>query len=264
MQFNNKTVWITGASSGIGEQLAYSCVRRGSKVILSSRDKIKLEKVKEKCEELGGEAFVYVMDVSNVSQVKEVADKVIDRFKTIDLLINNSGVSQRTTAMETNSDVERKIMETNYFGAIALTKKLLPVMIKNGGGNIAITSSITGKFGFKLRSSYAASKHALHGYFESLRLELTGNKIFITITCPGFVKTEISKSAFSGGGFKHDKMDEGQQGGVSAEKCSEKYIRAIEKNKKEVLIGGNELIMVYLKRFFPFIFYKIAARVKAT
>lgn len=264
MHFNNKNVWITGASSGIGEQLAYSCVKRGASVILSSRDKFKLENVQKKCKDLGGECLVYPMDLSDKQQVAEVADEVIDQVKTIDLLINNGGVSQRSTAVETSQEVERKIIETNFFGAVTLTKKVLPIMLKNGGGHIAVTSSITGKFGFKLRSSYAASKHALHGYFESLRLELADNNISITIACPGFIKTEISKSALSKDGLKHEKMDEGQQGGMSAETCSERYIKAIEKNKKEVLIGGNELMMVYLKRFFPYLFNKIASRYKAT
>lgn len=264
MLFKNKNVWITGASSGIGEQLAYSCVKRGARVILSSRDKIKLESVKKKCDDLGGKCFVFPMDLSDMLQVEKVVDEVINQVEVIDILINNGGVSQRSTVLETNPEVERKIIETNFFGAVALTKKVLPAMLKNGGGHIAVTSSITGKFGFKLRSSYAASKHALHGYFDSLRLELADKNIYITIACPGFVKTEISKSALSKDGSKHEKMDVGQQGGISAKKCSEKYIKAIEKNKKEVLIGGNELIMVYLKRFFPFLFNKIASRIKAT
>jgi len=264
MQFKNKTVWITGASSGIGEQLAYSCVKRGARVILSSNEIGKLEKVRERCTEKGGECFVYALDLSDEQQLEKVADEVLNQFNTIDLLINNGGISQRSTAHETNPEVERKIMEINFFGAVALTRKVIPVMVKNGGGNIAVTSSITGKFGYKLRSSYSASKHALHGYFESLGLELNEKNIFITIACPGRVKTEISMSALLKDGLKYGKMDEGQQGGISAKKCSEKYIRAIEKNKREVLIGGKELIMVYIKRYIPFLFYKIAARIKAT
>jgi len=264
MYLKNKTVWITGASSGIGEQLAYSCVKRGARVILSSNEIGKLEKVRERCTEKGGECFVYALDLSDEQQLEKVADEILNQFNTIDLLINNGGISQRSTALETNPEVERKIMEINFFGAVALTRKVIPVMVKNGGGNIAVTSSITGKFGYKLRSSYSASKHALHGYFESLGLELNEKNIFITIACPGRVKTEISMSALLKDGLKYGKMDEGQQGGISAKKCSEKYIRAIEKNKREVLIGGKELIMVYIKRYIPFLFYKIAARIKAT
>lgn len=263
MQLSNKLVWITGASSGIGEQLAYSLIKRGARLIISSRDLAKLEYVKANCEEMGGECHICPLDLSNAQQVEKIADKVLSRFDTIDLLINNGGVSQRSKAMETDMEVERKIMETNFFGAVAITKKVLPNMISNGKGHIAVTSSITGKFGFKLRSSYAASKHALHGYFESLRLELADKNINVTIVCPGFIKTEISKSALTKDGLKHAKMDQAQQGGLSPEKCSEIYIKAIEKNRKEKLIGGNELMMVHFKRFLPILFNKIAARVNA-
>lgn len=264
MQFNNKLVWITGASSGIGEQLAYACIKRGAKVILSSIDSSNLEKVRDRCIEMGGICYAHPFDLSDIEQVEKTATDVLEKYKAIDLLINNGGVSQRSTALETNPEVERKILETNFFSAVALTKKVLPAMIKNGGGNIAVTSSITGKFGFKLRSSYSASKHALQGYFESMRLELLDKNIYITIACPGQIKTGISRSALVKDGSIHGKMDEGQQTGMSVERCSEKYIRAIEKNRKEVLIGGKELTMVYLKRYLPFLFNRIVGRIKAT
>lgn len=264
MQFKSKTVWITGASSGIGEELAYSCCRRGARVILSARDKIKLEKVKLNCEKIGAEAFVFPIDLSNLNQIEKVAKEVLDQFKTIDLLINNAGISQRATVLNTKPEVERKIMEINFFGTVALTKKVLPVMLRNGGGNIAVTSSIVGKFGFKLRSTYSASKQALGGYFESLRLELADKNIHITIAFPGRIKTGLSKSAILGDGSKYGKMDDGQSNGTSSKKCAEKFIKAIEKNKREVLIGGRELVMVHLKKFIPFLFYRIAVRIKAT
>lgn len=264
MQFKNKTVWITGASSGIGEELAYSCCRRGARVILSARDKTNLEKVKLNCEKIGAEAFVFPIDLSDLNQIEKVATEVLNQFNTIDLLINNAGISQRATALDTKPEVERKIMEINFFGTVALTKKVLPGMVVNGGGNIAVTSSIVGKFGFKLRSTYSASKQALGGYFESVRLELADENIYVTIAFPGRIKTGISKSTVLGDGTKYGKMDEGQANGVLAKKCAEKFIKAIEKNKREVLIGGKELVMVHLKRFIPFLFYRIAGRIKAT
>jgi short-subunit dehydrogenase len=264
MYLQNKTVWITGASSGIGEELAYACSKRGANVILSARDETRLKKVKLNCTKFGAEAFVFPLDLSDLNQIDKVSTEVLNQFKTIDLLINNAGISQRASALDTTPEVERKIMELNFFGTVALTKKVLAVMVKNGGGNIAVTSSIAGKFGFKLRSSYSASKFALTGYFESLRMELAMQNIHITIAFPGRVKTEISRSALKADGIQHGKMDESLESGISAKKCSEKYIRAIEKNKREVLIGGNELIMVHLKRFLPFLFYKIASRIKAT
>lgn len=264
MQLGNKLVWITGASSGIGEQLAYECIKKGAKVILSARNIQNLTKVKHQCDNMGGECHMYPIDLSDIEQVENTADEVITRFGTIDLLINNGGVSQRSLVTETIYEVERKIMETNFFGTVALTRKVLPQMVKNGGGHIAVTSSITGKFGYKLRSSYAASKHALHGYFDSLRLELTDRNIHITIVCPGRINTGISKVALAKDGSVHGKLDEGQEKGMPVGKCSEKYIRAIERNKREVLIGGKELLLVHIKNYLPFLFYKIARRIKAT
>jgi short-subunit dehydrogenase len=185
-------------------------------------------------------------------------------FPKIDILINNGGVSQRTLVKDTTMEIFRKIMEINLFGAVQLTKLVLPVMIKNGGGHIIATSSISGKFGFPLRSAYAASKHALHGFFETVRLENINENIKVTIVCPGRVKTNISYNAISTDGKPHGKMDDGQNEGISPEKCALQIMKAIRKNKKEVLIGGKELMMVHFKRFAPFIFYKIASKIKST
>jgi len=261
MNFKDKMVWITGASSGIGEQLAYSVLKRGAKVILSARNVEKLNYVKKNCSSHSDRCYVVPLDLSDNKQVEKVADEVISRFGVIDILINNGGVSQRSTTMETHSDVERKIMETNFFGTVALTKKVIPVMIENGGGHIAVTSSIFGLFGLKRRTFYSASKHALHGYFESLRFELQNNNINITIVCPGWINTDISVNALKKDGSLFNKMDKGQKGGMSAQRCSEKYLVAIMKNKKIAMIGSKELMMVYLKRFVPTLFYKIAGRI---
>ncbi|MCF6170958.1 MAG: SDR family oxidoreductase [Bacteroidales bacterium] len=259
-----KTVWITGASSGIGEQLAYACAKRGARLILSARRESSLDIIRKKCRLLGADCFVAVFDLSIPEQVDRTARKILSEHPAIDVLINNGGISQRSTAVETSAETVRKIMEVNFFAAVRLSQWVVPVMIKNGGGVIAVTSSIAGKFGFPLRSAYAASKHALHGYFESLRLENRNNNIQVTLVCPGRVKTEISLNALSGQGTVYGKMDSGQKSGMSAERCAEKYIAAIEKNKREVLIGGRELMMVHLKRFLPALFYKIASRIKTT
>jgi short-subunit dehydrogenase len=264
MFFENKIVWITGASSGIGEQLAYSFTKNGATVILSARNLKKLETIQKNCAEIGGECSVFQLDLADIEQIEEVSEKVIQRYGKIDVLINNGGVSQRSTSMETHPDVDRKIMETNFFGAVALTKKVLPAMINKGGGHIAVTSSIFGIIGFKSRTLYSASKHALHGYFESLRFELKDKNINVTIVCPGRVDTAISLNALKKDGQLNQKAEAGLKRGMSAEKCSEKYLKAIIKNKRVALIGGKELILVYLKRFIPPLFYKIADRISET
>lgn len=264
MNFKGKTVWITGASSGIGEQLVYACARRGAKLIISSNQESQLEVVKNNCEKMEVECFAAPFDLSAPNEVNETALKVIIKYKTIDVLINNGGISQRATVAETSMETIRKIMEINFMSAVALSKLALPEMIENGGGVIAATSSITGKFGFPLRSAYAASKHAVLGFFETLRLENKANNIQVTVAIPGRVQTDISVNAVTGKGSVYGKMDEGQSGGISAKACAEQYIKAIEKNKKEVLIGGKELMMVHIKRFFPALFNKLATRIKAT
>jgi short-subunit dehydrogenase len=150
----------------------------------------------------------------------------------------------------------------NFFGTIELTKKVLPEMINKGGGQIGVTTSIVGKFGFPYRSSYAATKHALHGFFESLRAENVSNKVLVSMIIPGRIKTNISMNALDKDGNAHHKMDEGQDKGLSAEKTARIIVRQLEKEKKEILVGGSELIMVHIRRFFPRLYYYLSTKVE--
>lgn len=264
MNFKAKTVWITGASSGIGEQLVYKAAKRGSRLIISSNQVVELESVRANCEKMGADCFAVPFDLSLPEDIYKAVDQVKKKYNTVDVLINNGGISQRAIATATTIETVRKIMEINFMSAVMLSTLIVPLMLKNGGGVIAVTSSITGKFGFPLRSAYSASKHAIHGYFESLRLENKDNNLQVTIAMPGRVQTPISVNAVTADGTAHGKMDEGQSGGIPADVCAERYIRAIERNKREVLIGGKELMMVHIKRFFPALFNKIASKIKAT
>jgi dehydrogenase/reductase SDR family member 7B len=264
MYFTDKIIWITGASSGIGEALAYGFARENARLIISSNNIEELNRVKNNCLKYCKVCKTVPLDLEIPSSIKEAFEKVILLFPKIDILINNGGVSQRTLLKDTSMEIFRKIMEINLFGAVNLTKLVLPVMIGNGGGHIIATSSISGKFGFPLRSAYAASKHALHGFFETVRLENVNDNIKVTIVCPGRVKTNISFNAIASDGKPHGKMDDGQNEGISPEKCARKIMRAVRKNKKEVLVGGKELLMVYFKRFLPFVFYRIVTKIKST
>ncbi len=264
MIWEDKNIWITGASSGIGEALAIEFSKKNTNLILSARNKEKLEKVAKICENNGSKTFIAPIDLENFESIKITTAIVLKNFGKIDVLINNGGISQRATAVETDLKIDRKIMEINYFGTIELTKLILPTMLKHQNGHIVVVSSISGKFGFYLRSAYAASKHALHGFFESLYFELKKQNIKITIIMPGRVKTNVSVNALTKNGTPYNKMDEGQAKGISAEKCAKKIIKAIEKNKKEVLIGGKEILMVHLKRLFPSIFNKIVTHLNPT
>lgn len=254
--FQNKIVLITGASSGIGRALALEFNKLGATVIGTSRKQIEL--VKFKTEFSHPENFYAVeLDLEKSENFASTIESLISKFGKIDILINNGGLSQRSNARDTSLEVDRKIMEINYFGNIALTKAVLPFMQKSKSGNIVIISSIAGKFGFFLRSAYSASKHALHGFYESLRLEEEENGIRVLIVCPGKIATNISVNAITGDGKTHAKMDSQTRYGRTAEYCAQQIIKGIVSNKEEIFVGGKELKSVRVKRFFPKLFSKL-------
>lgn len=265
MNFKNKVVWLTGGSSGIGEALTYELLRQGATVIASSEDYNGLVRVQNNCDQNSRpRCHIVLFDLTEMDAIDTLVSDQIKQFGRIDILINISGISQRSLVKETPMEVYRKIMEINYFGTIAFTKAVLPYMIAQGGGHILATTSIAGKFGFSLRSAYSSSKHALHGFFETLRIETMKENIRVTLLVPGRVQTNISVHALTKDGTQHGKMDAGQATGITAEKAARQILRAIRKNRKEALIGGKERIMVYLKKFLPSIFYKIASKIDPT
>jgi short-subunit dehydrogenase len=255
--FKNKRIWITGASSGIGKELALQLATLGASVIVSARNAEALEQLKtrmafpEKC-------YVLPLDLSQHEHFSDKVQEAIGAFGSIDLLINNAGLSQRSHVSETSMAVHRKLMEVNYFGTVGLTQEILPHFRKQGGGHIAVTSSLAGKFGFYERSAYAASKFALHGYFETLRLEEESNHIYVTLLCPGGIKTDISKHALDGSGKPFGKMSPLQENGMPADQCAKHMIDAIAAKKQEVIIGqGMERISVKMKGLWPAMFWKL-------
>lgn len=254
--FDNKVVWITGASSGIGKELAIQLANQNAKIILSARNSEQLELVKESLKS-PEKHLILPLDLSDQKNFDDLTKKVIAHFGRIDYLFNSGGVSQRSEASETSLEIDRKIMEINFFGNIGLTKAVLPQMQKQKSGHIVVTSSIAGKFGFYLRSAYSASKHALHGFYESVLLEEAKNNIAVTIVCPGKINTPISTNAITKDGTTHGEMDHNQATGMSVEDCVKKMLVAVQKEKKEVLIGNKEIKAVTLKRFFPKLFWKI-------
>lgn len=264
MHFENKTIWITGASSGIGAALAAAWAGHKTRLILSARNREKLEAVQKKAEEKGAEVLVVPMDLANGDSIRNACREVMARFPVIDILVNNGGISQRSNVEETPVEIDRRIMETNFFGAITLTKEVIPSMIHNKAGHIVVISSVVGKFGFPLRSAYSASKHALQGYFDSLRAELQQKNIRVTIISPGRIRTDISLNAIVKDGSRHGVMDPGQARGIPVATCAKKIIKAIENNKKDVVIARQEKIMVFFRKFLPGIYYRLAARISAT
>jgi short-subunit dehydrogenase len=264
MQLSNKTIWITGASSGIGKSLALNLSGRTNNLILSSRDEEALKKVKNKCKD-PNKVKILRLDLNNYLNFNTITNKAIALFGKIDILINNGGISQRDFAIKTTISVDEKIMNINYLGTIALTKTLLPHFIENKNGHIVVVTSVVGKIGTPLRSSYAASKHALHGFFDSLRAEIHPFNIKVTLICPGFVQTNISFNALIGDGSKQNKMDKATKNGLKPEVVAQKITKAIQKGKEEVIIGGfKEKLSVLLKRFFPNILSKLIRKIPVT
>lgn len=260
--FTNKVVWITGASSGIGEAVAAAFAAEGAKLVLSARRKEELERVKNTLQLDDDHAFILPLDLADTSKAAELATLVIARFGRIDILVNNGGISQRALTKDTTLETDRRIMEVNFFGTVALTKSVLPYMLKQQSGHIVAMSSIAGKFGFYFRSAYSASKHALHGFFESLRMEIYKDHVNVLIVCPGKIKTNISLNAVTGDGAKHNKMDLSTDQGLPAAECAAQILEAIVNKKEEVFIGGKELRAVWIKRLFPKLFSKLIRRQK--
>ena len=261
--FRDKIVWVTGASSGIGLEMSKQLASLNARVILSARNGDKLEELKKTLRN-PEHHFVVPLDLENSSNFEELTRIVIEKYGRIDFLFNNGGLSQRSEASATPLEVDRRIMEINYFGNIALTKAVLPFMQQQKSGHIVVISSIAGKFGFFLRSAYSASKHALHGFYESLRLEEEKNHIQVTIACPGKINTDISRNALNSAGEKHGEMDHNQATGMSAEECVQQLLSAVQKGKREVLIGNKEIKAVTLKRLFPNLFWRVIRKQSAT
>ena len=258
-----QVAWVTGASSGIGEEICRQLASKGFRLVLSARNEAKLNELKAVLPH-SEDHIVLPLDLEHSENFAELAKDVISRTQRIDFLYNIGGLSQRAEASETSLEVDRKIMEINYFGTIALTKAVLPFMQQQKSGHIIAISSIAGKFGFYLRSAYSASKHALHGFFESLLLEEAKNNIYVTIACPGKINTPISVSALNKDGKAHGVMDHNQSTGMPVSECVNILLKAVDKCKKEILIGNKEIKAVTLKRFFPRLFWKIIAKQSAT
>ena len=247
MKFRDKVVWITGASSGIGEALAYAFYREGAHLILSARRLAELERVKNN--NLMGSGRIHLADFD------------ISKFDHIDILINSAGVAQRAKIVDTNMEVYRQIMQVNYFGTVALTKAILPSMIDLNSGHIVFIGSPAGIFSTPLRSGYSASKHAIHSFSDSLISELANKNINVTNIIPGPIRTNMSISSLTGNGKKYAVMDRFMDTGISPSTCAEKILRGLAKKKEKIVVVNSEVRkMIFLKRYFPGYFSKVSKK----
>ncbi len=245
-RFTGKTVWITGASSGIGEALAIAWSREGARVVLSARNAAELERVRGLCANPDHHRVV-PLDLADSEAIVNAAKSVGE----VDILVHSGGVSQRSLVAETPIAIDRAIMEINYFGTVALTKAVLPSMLARKSGHIVPISSVIGYVGIPTRSAYAASKHALHGFFDALRAENAKDGIRVTIVCPGYVRTKVSENALRADGTRHGQLDETHKKAMLPEQVAPKILDAVAKGKEEIRVGGIEIWAILLKRFLP-------------
>ncbi|MBA6156120.1 SDR family oxidoreductase [Tenacibaculum sp. S7007] len=264
MSFENKVFWITGASSGIGKSLAIELSNYNVNLILSSRNKKTLEEVKKLCKN-SSKVKVLPLDLEDYSKMDVKVKEAISYFGKINVLVNNGGISQRSLVKDTDISVDKRLMDINYLGTVALSKALLPYFIKQKNGHFVVTTSIVGKIGTPLRSTYAATKHALHGFFDSLRAEHFKDNIVVTLVCPGFVTTNVSKNALTGDGSPQNSMDTATANGIDPDKFAKLMVKAIKNKREEVYIAGaKEKLGVYAKRFFPKLLSKMIRKLSVT
>lgn len=247
--FENKVVWVTGASSGIGASLAEKLNEQGAMVILSARRIEKLEQLRNKLK-FPEKSMIVTLDLTDPESIQSAVDKV-NKLDHLDLLIQDAGIAQKGLVKDNPIEIDRTIMETNYFGTITLTKAILPRFLDQKHGWIAVVTSIAGVVGVPGRSSYSASKHALHGFFESLRAELIDCDLDISIIMPGFINTQITVKELKSDGHPYGKVEKSHKMGLSPDECAEKIIRKLKKRKKNIIVGGFEVTSIYLQRFLP-------------
>lgn len=260
MHFTDKVILITGASSGIGHELALLLAKEKARLILAARNQPALETVRRQCLEHTPHCEILLMDITSESQVNEGAQRALQFFGKIDVLVNNAGVTQRSKLIDTSVAAIRQLMEVNFFGAVMLTKALLPYFRQTGSGQIIVISSMAGLMGYPWRSGYNAAKHALQGYFETLQTEQPIPGLYTTIVCPGRIHTPITYSAITANGEPYGQMDPGQANGIPADLCARKILKAMHTRKKIVLIAREEKILLWFKRYFPPLFYLIARK----
>ena len=260
--YKNKVVWITGASSGIGEALAYEISRLGAFIVLSSRNERKMDEIRERGND-PAKHMVLGLDLESSQSFPDALEKVLGKYATIDILINCGAVSQKAISFRTHDEIERRIMEINYWGTVNLSKCVLKHMMKTRNGMIVVFSSVLGKIGISGRSSYSASKHALHGYFDSLRCDLRkeGYKdIIIKTICPGYIKTKISYNYLDENGNALNFMDKDHENAMASDECAKRIIRMLQYSGLEYLVGGKEVFAVHLKRYLQSFFLKNSYR----
>ena len=264
MQLAGKTILITGASGGLGAALARAFAAHGCRLLLAARRLPELEMVASDCKQIGADSVhCFVLDVGKPESIADVGQQIIALYGAPNVLVHNAGISQRGLATDTAMEVDRRIMEVNYMGMVGITKLMLPGMVARGSGTVVGISSLAGLFGFHQRSAYSASKHAMVGYIDSLGLENMRFGLSTLLVFPASVRTDMSINALRADGSPNGHMDESHSKGLDADVCAAKIVRAIERGKRNLVLARKERILLWLKKFLPSLFYKVAARLPA-
>ncbi len=254
--FKDKVIWITGASSGIGEALAKQFAAEGALLILSGRRVEALEKVAAAC--LPAPSIIIAFEATDYAKLPDCVSEALAWKGRIDVLVNNAGISQRSIALNTDFNVYRELMEIDFFAPLKLTQLVLPHMVERKSGALIQIASVAGKIGAPLRSGYCAAKHALVGYSDALRAEVAQHGISVHVITPGFIKTDIARNALRGDGNKHgsnarDPVDNG----MDVDKAAGVILAGVGAGKREIPVGeGQEMQALWLKRFLPNMLFK--------
>lgn len=261
MDFAGKIVWVTGASSGIGEALCRALAKQGAKLILSARNLSKLESVKSSLAN-ADEHHILDFDVSDIDIIQRKTEEAWSLFNGVDVLINNAGISQRSLALETSIEVDRKVMEVDYFAPVALSKAIVPKMLDNRSGCIINIASVAGKIGSSMRSAYAGAKHALIGYMDCLRAEVMSQGIRVINVCPGWVQTNISQNALTGDMQPYGELDDEIKSGIPVDDFVRILLKKLNSSKQEIIIArGLPKFGYQVRRIFPNIYHWILPKI---
>lgn len=255
--FKDKVIWITGASSGIGEALAVGIAGPDINLVLSARREQELQRVAKICEAQGAKVLVLPMDLAEITLFPAKKEQVLQHFPQIDILIHNAGITCHGQVINTPFAIEEELFKINFLAAVALTKVVLPAMLDKGKGQIIAIASALAYIEYPERAPYVASKHAMLGYFHTLGIELAAQDIKVGVICPGYVQTELGKNVANEEEFVSNRHKRRQTHRMSAEDCAKKIIDAIVKAKKEVYIGAYEACFIRLRRYFPSLYFTL-------
>lgn len=268
-----KTVWITGASSGLGEALAHRFAQQGARLLLSARRVERLERVRDAVSSTdvlsahGGttrpEVELLPLDLADFPSLADKTAQALSRMGRIDVMVHNAGVGQRGLVTESTFAVDRHLLDVNFLGPVAITKALLPSMIDARSGHFVVISSVLGLMSMKRRAGYCASKHALHGYFNALRAEVDELGVRVLLVCPGHIDSEFSQQALDGEGRRHGVNDAGSRVGLSPDQCAEQTVRGLSRGLAEIYPAKWETAGIYLNRLAPSLMRKVVARMRA-